>query len=79
MDLVVIAQLVTGIATLIVALVLVYQLRQQHRDTEIQISMDSVSNLINMSGPKDYSPEFTKMLVNAKNSNFSDLNQEEKL
>ena len=79
MELIEIAQLVTGIATLIVALVLVYQLRQQHRDTEIQISMDSVSNLINMSGPKDYSPEFTKMLVNAKNSNFSDLNQEEKL
>ena len=79
MDLVVIAQLVSGIATLIVALVLVYQLRQQHRDTEIQISIDSVSILINMSGPKDYSPEFTKMLVNSKNYNFSDLNQEEKL
>ena len=38
MDLVVIAQLVSGIATLIVALVLVYQLRQQHRDSDIQLS-----------------------------------------
>ena len=40
MDLIVIAQIITGTATLVVALVLVYQLRQQHRDTEIQISMD---------------------------------------
>ena len=39
MDLVIIAQIITGVATLIVALVLVYQLRQQHKDADIQISM----------------------------------------
>ena len=41
MDLVVIAQIITGTATLIVAMVLLYQLRQQHKDAEIQISMMS--------------------------------------
>ena len=41
MDLVVIAQIITGTATLIVAVVLLYQLRQQHKDSEIQISMMS--------------------------------------
>ena len=41
MDLEVLAQIITGTATLIVAFVLMYQLRQQHKDTEIQISMMS--------------------------------------
>ena len=36
-----IAQIVTGIATLVVALILVSQLYQQHKDTEIQLTMDS--------------------------------------
>ena len=36
MDLVVIAQLITGVATLIVALVLVFQLRKQSRQLEVQ-------------------------------------------
>ena len=43
MDLEVIAQIITGTATLIVAMVLLYQLRQQHKDSEIQISMMSES------------------------------------
>ena len=34
-----IAQIITGFATLTVALVLVYQLRQQHRDAEILLTM----------------------------------------
>ena len=49
MDLVVIAQLITGIATLIVALILVFQLRNQsrqlevqHLDSDRQLSMESV-------------------------------------
>ena len=42
MELIEIAQLVTGTATLIVALVLVYQLRQQHKDSDIQLSMDAI-------------------------------------
>ena len=42
MDLVVIAQIITGTATLIVALVLVYQLRQiDHETVEIIILRDS--------------------------------------
>ena len=44
MDLVVIAQIITGTATLIVAFVLLYQLRLQHKDSEINLSMQSVSN-----------------------------------
>tara|TARA_Y100000814_G_scaffold187834_1_gene137575 strand:- start:187 stop:678 length:492 start_codon:yes stop_codon:yes gene_type:complete len=42
LDLVAIAQIITGTATLIVALVLVYQLRQQHKDSDIQLSMDAI-------------------------------------
>ena len=38
-----IAQIITGFATLTVALVLVYQLRQQHRDAEILLTMESWS------------------------------------
>ena len=44
MDLVVIAQIITGTATLIVAFVLLYQLRLQLKDSEINLSMQSVSN-----------------------------------
>ena len=36
MDLVVIAQLITGIATLLVALVLVFQLKKQNQQLTIQ-------------------------------------------
>jgi heme A synthase len=36
MDLVVIAQILTGIATLIVAFVLLYQLRHPHKDAGCQ-------------------------------------------
>ena len=43
MDLVVIAQIITGSATLTVALVLVYQLRQQHKDSERELTMQSYS------------------------------------
>ena len=42
MDLIVLAQIITGTATLVVALVLVYQLRQQHKDSDIQLSMDAI-------------------------------------
>ena len=46
MDLVVIAQIITGLATLIVALVLVFQLKKQNQQLSIQ-HKDSVSNSIN--------------------------------
>ena len=36
MDLVVTAQIITGLATLIVALVLVFQLRKQNQQLELQ-------------------------------------------
>ena len=38
MDLVVIAQIITGIATLLVASVLIYQLRIQHNDSVIDFA-----------------------------------------
>ena len=41
MDLTSIAQIVSGIATLVVALVLLIQIRQQHKDAEIQIAIMS--------------------------------------
>ena len=44
MDLVVIAQIITGTATLIVALVLVYQLRQQHKDTDSTMSLAAMES-----------------------------------
>ena len=46
MDLVLVAQIITGLATLIVALVLVFQLKKQNQQLSIQ-HKDSVSNSIN--------------------------------
>ena len=46
MDLVLVAQIITGLATLIVALVLVFQLKKQNQQLAIQ-HKDSVSNSIN--------------------------------
>ena len=43
MELIEIAQLVTGTATLIVALILVYQLRQQHKDSDSSMSFHGVN------------------------------------
>ena len=43
MELIEIAQLVTGTATLIVALILVYQLRQQHKDSDSSMSFQAVN------------------------------------
>ena len=44
MDIVIIAQIITGLATLIVALVLLYQLRQQHKDAkrELVLAKDGI-------------------------------------
>ena len=39
MEILDIAQLVTGISTLLVTLVLVYQLSQQHKDSDIELSL----------------------------------------
>ena len=44
MELIEIAQLVTGSATLIVALILVYQLRQQHKDTDSTMSLAAMES-----------------------------------
>ena len=41
MDLVVIAQIITGIATLLVAFVLVFQLRKQNEQLSLQTLKDS--------------------------------------
>ena len=74
MDLIVLAQIITGTATLVVALVLVYQLRQQHRDSDRELSLDSLDLVQNFRINEliysliilfisfhffNYSPEFT--------------------
>ena len=69
MDLVVIAQIITGLATLIVALVLVFQLRKQnqqlelqHKDADIQISMLSENILEKLYNFGNYDDEFISVI-----------------
>ena len=85
LDLVVIAQIITGLATLIVALVLVFQLRKQnqqlelqHKDAEIQLSMmgENIHERLHNFG--NYSDEFLKILYKAKQTKLSALSDEEK-
>ena len=68
MDLVVIAQIITGLATLIVALVLVFQLKKQnqqlelqHKDAEIQVSMMGENVHERLYNFANYSDEFLKI------------------
>ncbi|MFL2648599.1 MAG: hypothetical protein ACJ0J2_01755 [Dehalococcoidia bacterium] len=85
MDLVVIAQIITGLATLIVALVLVFQLRKQnqqlelqHKDAEIQLSMMGENIHEKLYNFGNYSDEFLKILYKSKNSELSDLSDEQR-
>ncbi|MAP56695.1 MAG: hypothetical protein CL697_03045 [Chloroflexi bacterium] len=85
MDLVVIAQIITGLATLIVALVLVFQLKKQnqqlelqHKDAEIQVSMMGENVHERLYNFANYSDEFLKILYKAKNSELNLLSDEER-
>ena len=83
MDLVVIAQIITGLATLIVALVLVFQLRKQnqqlelqHKDADIQISMLSENILEKLYNFGNYDDEFISVIYKGRLNNFEKLNEE---
>ena len=79
MDLVVIAQIITGTATLIVALVLVYQLRQQHRDSDRELSMKSMELIQKQMFIGMDSQDFRKILTKRKNGlmGFTDDEKEQ--
>ena len=78
MDLVVIAQIITGTATLIVALVLVYQLRQQHRDSDRELSLDSLDLVQNFRINELVSEDFPELYYKSRINGFSNLNDYEK-
>ncbi|MBL40374.1 MAG: hypothetical protein CL761_03500, partial [Chloroflexi bacterium] len=68
MDLLVVAQLITGVATLVVAFVLVFQLRKQTQLLTIQ-HKDSISNSLNQF--KSRFEDITKETVS--DSEFADI------
>ena len=78
MDLSVLAQIITGTATLIVAFVLVYQLRQQHKDTEIQISMmsETLNERINNFG--NYDKDYYEVIYKGLTKEFEEFSDIEK-
>ena len=78
MDLIVIAQIITGTATLIVALVLVYQLRQQHRDSDRELSLDSLDLVQKFRINELVSEDFPELFYKSRINGFSNLNDYEK-
>ena len=76
MDLVVIAQIVTSTATLIVALVLVYQLRQQRRDAERDVILSINSQRLALSTSLN-SDKTLSELQYRENHNFEDLKDQD--
>tara|TARA_Y100000768_G_scaffold170491_1_gene127617 strand:- start:1475 stop:1957 length:483 start_codon:yes stop_codon:yes gene_type:complete len=78
-DLVVIAQIITGTATLIVALVLVYQLRQQHRDSDRELSMKSMELVQKQMFIGLDNQDFRKILTKRKNGLMSFTDDEKEL
>mgnify|MGYP001220472449 CR=1 FL=1 len=75
MDLIVIAQIITGSATLIVALVLVYQLRQQHKDTDIELTMEAMSFLQKQIHAQIVDNDFPELFQKSKFNGIKDLNK----
>ena len=82
MDLVVIAQLITGVATLIVALVLVFQLRKQsrqlevqHLDSDRQLSMESVKMLSRQKELEIVDNNFSELFYKAKFNGLDKLSK----
>ncbi|MQF99558.1 MAG: hypothetical protein FI727_01720 [SAR202 cluster bacterium] len=78
------SQLVTGIATLLVALVLVFQLRNQsrqlkiqHQDSDNRMSMDILSIFEKTFIPHNYTDEFVDIMYRAHNEGISGLSDKE--
>ena len=63
MDLVVIAQLITGIATLLVASVLIYQLRIQHNDSVRDFQFQRETQLLEITNLVLENNEFTDLWI----------------
>ena len=78
MDLEVLAQIITGTATLIVAFVLMYQLRQQHKDTEIQISMMSETLNERIHNFGNYDKDYSEVIYKGLKLEFEEFNDLEK-
>ena len=78
MDLIVLAQIITGTATLVVALVLVYQLRQQHRDSDRELTLDSLDLVQNFRINELVSEDFPELYYKSRINGFSNLNDYEK-
>ncbi|MAU24643.1 MAG: hypothetical protein CL706_04445 [Chloroflexi bacterium] len=76
MDLVVIAQIVTSTATLIVALVLVYQLRQQRRDAERDVILSINSQRLALSTSLNSDKTLSELQYRG-NHNFEDLKDQD--
>jgi len=79
-----IAQLVTGIATLLVALVLVFQLRKQnqqlkiqHQDSDNKITMDSIALLEKLTITNNYGDSFVDMMWKARTKGLSGMTESE--
>jgi len=77
MDLVVITQIITGSATLFVALVLAYQLRQQHKDAEVELTMQSWSLNQELMLSEIQNEKLSEILTKSKEGQ-NKLNPEEK-
>ena len=79
-----IAQLITGIATLLVALVLVFQLRKQnqqlkiqHQDSDNKLTMDRISLFEKITIPNNYGDEFVNMMWKARTKGISGMTEAE--
>ncbi|GIS31050.1 MAG: hypothetical protein Ct9H90mP2_14330 [Dehalococcoidia bacterium] len=76
MDIVIIAQIITGLATLIVALVLLYQLRQQHKDAERDLILSINSQRLSLVSMLASDKELSEIQYRG-NHNFDDLRNPE--
>tara|TARA_A100001037_G_scaffold302146_1_gene333137 strand:+ start:683 stop:1252 length:570 start_codon:yes stop_codon:yes gene_type:complete len=78
------AQLITGIATLLVALVLVFQLRKQnqqlkiqHQDSDNKITYDSITAMERLTIPENYGDSFVDMMWKARIEGISNMSNQE--
>ena len=71
-----IAQLVTGISTLLVALVLVYQLRQQHKDSDIEMTVE-FTKIYQSQRELSYSDNFSNLIYKANVDGLDALDEKE--
>ena len=76
MEILDIAQLVTGISTLLVALVLVYQLRQQHKDSDIEMTVE-FTKIYQSQRELSYSDNFSHIIYKANVDGLNALDEKE--